>query len=247
MLKSLVKRGFRSIGYQLVPVAPMRVSHDDVPNPRFDQQDLDACLRIIEEIVTRPDSRMAWDRSQRYLDPRRANFYYAVLDLLESANVLTAHARVLDLGVYFGYMLRLLQRYHPDAEYHGTETNDTRLAVARELCPFAHIQHGTIDSLDAAQRFDLVLLTEVLEHLVNPVDALHKVVGIGRTVLLTVPDGRVDMTEAMQIHEEFGSYRGHVNFWSPESWRYMLERELPNRAIQIGTLPTRKMYALVQT
>lgn len=89
-------------------------------------------------------------------------------------------------------------------------------------------------------------LTEVLEHLVHPEAALRKLAKVGRTLLLTVPDGRRDTTEAMQFNPEWGSYRGHVNFWSPESWAVWLKRELPNHVIHTGPLTTRKMYAIVE-
>lgn len=149
MLKRVIQRALQQVGYRLTPVLKDRSPQ----NPRFDRHDMDVALKVIARHVSHNGGSMTWERSQRYLDVRRVNLYLAVLDQLESAGVLKEGTTVLDVGVYFGYMLRILHRHHPAAIYSGTETNDTRLAIARELCPFASISHGTIDGLpDDAHR-----------------------------------------------------------------------------------------------
>lgn len=242
MFKRLVKAALRRFGYRLSRIRP-----DDFPsNPRIDHEDVWSSLRVIERVTKNGSSSMSWERSRRYLDDRRVNFYFGVLEVLEQRRLLEEGMRVLDIGIYFGYLLRILHRYHPTASYHGTETHETRLAIAKELCPFAAIWRGTIADLSNSEPYDLVLLTEVLEHLVNPAESLHKLIDITDVLLLTVPDGRRDVTQAMQYHPEWGSYRGHVNFWSPESWQSWLGGELPNHKIDTGRLPTDKLFAVVQ-
>jgi hypothetical protein len=243
MLKSLVRASLRRFGYRLCRIE----SQDFQPNPRIDQSDIEASRSVIERITKGSDGSMTWERSQRYFSPERINFYYSVMEVLETNGLLDESPRVLDVGVYFGYLLRILHRFHPSGMYSGTDTHDTRLAIARELCPWATIWHGTIDDLEPDQRYDIVVLTEVLEHLVDPGMAVEKLTKIGKVLMLTVPDGRVDTTAAMQFNSDWGSYRGHVNFWSPESWRFWLERELPNCKVETGRLPTKKLFALVET
>jgi hypothetical protein len=243
MLKALVRGVLGHFGYRLV----RHRLHDFPLNPRIDQQDWQESLAVIARVTKHHEGSMTWDRSQRYLGLERVNFYYAVLEAIEESDILRDGARVLDVGVYFGYMLRILHKFHPSVHYFGTETHETRLAIAQELCPFATIWQAAIDDLDGAERFDLVLLTEVLEHLVHPEQAVHKLARLSRALFLTVPDGRSDTTSAMKFHPEWESYRGHINFWSPESWENWLNRELPNYHIRTGTLPTDKIYAMVQS
>lgn len=242
MIKSLIGKGLRQFGYRLSRIQ----KNDFQPNPRIDEQDFAKSLAIIKRATQNSSDSMTWERSRRYFNSARVNFYYGVLEVLEEANLLGKDARVLDVGVYFGYMLRILHKFHPQSNYFGTETHETRIAIAKELCPWATLWHSTIDELDPTQRYGVALLTEVLEHMVRPADAVNKLARIADVLLLTVPDGRQDTTEAMQFNAEWGSYRGHVNFWSPESWQYWLEKELPNHFIRTGILPTRKLYALVQ-
>lgn len=58
---------------------------------------------------------------------------------------------------------------------------------------------------------------EVLEHLEYPDRALQTLTGAlrpGGTLLLTVPQGRIDRS------------RYHINFWSPESWKLFIEAQI---------------------
>ena len=67
-------------------------------------------------------------------------------------------------------------------------------------------------SLDGDQ-FDLVVCTEVLEHLREParaVDVLRRLSASDGRVAITVPDGAQD------------SWEGHVNFWDEDQFRAFL-------------------------
>ena len=66
--------------------------------------------------------------------------------------------------------------------------------------------------LDQAS-FDLVLCTEVLEHLERPLDALEQLRLLrapGGRLVATVPDGEMD------------DFEGHVSFWSLDDFRALL-------------------------
>jgi 2-polyprenyl-3-methyl-5-hydroxy-6-metoxy-1,4-benzoquinol methylase len=242
VLKSVANRVVRMLGYQVAKITP-----DAFPlNPRIDVNDWRKSLEVIRRATVESDDSMSWERSRRYLQLRRVNFYYGVLEELERADLLQPGAQVLDIGVYFGYMIRILQTNHPDLSCYGTETHDRRLAIARELCPNATLWRGTIDELDHGRRYDLVLLTEVLEHLVDPGRAVKKLLQHTDNLMLSVPNGRLDNTPAMAFHPEWASYRGHINFWGPESWQYWLERELPSHHITTGVLPSHKLYAIIR-
>ena len=247
-MKTWIKNALRRFGDRLSAVGDRlsALEYDCPAHPRFDQHDLDEAIAVIERHVKADGSLMTWDRSRKYLDPWRVYFYHAVLDVLESTGALRERPQVLDIGVYFGYLLRIIHKHHPTADYHGAETNATPLAIAKELCPFANISHATIDSLDDSRAYDVVLLTEVLEHLVHPEQALHRLASFSKMMPLTVPDGRMDTTQAMQFNRQWGSYRGHINFWSPESWQNWLMRELPDHEVRTGKLPTKMLYAIVR-
>ncbi len=240
MSKSLIRKVLGRFGYRLTRVPPDQYRR----NPRFDVDDLNKSLAVVKQFLP---SDIHWAGARKYLQPRRVSFYYETLDVLEAANLPLDGARVLDVGVFFGYMLRILHNYHPTGIYSGTDTNDSRIEIAKALCPFAKIWRGTIDSLEVGTNYDLIILTEVLEHLANPQVALQRLRDITTGyLLLTVPDGRYDSTAAKEYRSDWDGYTGHVNFWSLESWRHWLNRECPNDEIRTGKLPTGQLYAIVQ-
>ena len=67
--------------------------------------------------------------------------------------------------------------------------------------------------MPVGEQFDLVVCTEVLEHLHEPeraVDVLRRLCAPGGRVALTVPDGAQD------------AWEGHVNFWDESDLRTFL-------------------------
>jgi 2-polyprenyl-3-methyl-5-hydroxy-6-metoxy-1,4-benzoquinol methylase len=65
------------------------------------------------------------------------------------------------------------------------------------------------------EKYDFVLCTEVLEHLLHPEIALNNIMNMleeNGKALITVPNGRTD------------TFGGHINFWSPESWNVFIKK-----------------------
>jgi len=100
------------------------------------------------------------------------------------------------------------------------------LAIARSQLPEIDFQYLDVYKPTTAQ-FDVIFCVEVLEHLLYPDTALHNIVQMlapNGVALLTVPNGRID------------TFEGHINFWSPESWKVLLERNGESCDIDTGLL-----------
>ena len=88
-MKTWIKDSLRRVGYRLTTVG-YRLSaleYDCPIHPRFDQEDLDEAMAVIERHVKADGSLMTWDRSCKYLDAWRVYFYHAVLDVLARRDV----------------------------------------------------------------------------------------------------------------------------------------------------------------
>ena len=137
--------------------------------------------------------------------------------------------RIADVGTGTGYLLRALHQAEPDSQLFGFDTFGEMLDLGRMLCPGAIFSTTSLYKL--SDDFELVFCTETLEHLVEPHVALkalaHRLTP-GGTLVLTVPDGRMDQHQPLQPREDGTAYWGHINFWSPESWSLFLHRELGN-------------------
>jgi SAM-dependent methyltransferase len=167
--------------------------------------------------VAARNSRRAYERIfsddkllAEYLTHERVRFYDEVVD----ACLQFEPKRVIDVGCGGGHLLqRLCERIRLD-EAVGIDIASSAIAHARELLPDAAFLVGDLYGVPAHGAFDMVLCTEVLEHVRRPADAARSLIrlcGADGIILITVPDGEQD------------NWSGHVNFWSEGELRAFLE------------------------
>lgn len=147
----------------------------------------------------------------QYLVPERIAFYKEVV----ARCLPLAPRRIIDVGCGPGSLLRILIESLPVAPEAVVGVDRSRAGIrrARRLAPQIRWVVGDLRRLPSQDRFDLVLCTEVLEHVKRPNEALKTFTRLcapsGR-VVLTVPDGERD------------SWEGHANFWSEEEFKALL-------------------------
>jgi SAM-dependent methyltransferase len=130
-----------------------------------------------------------------------------------------APRRVLDAGCGEGHVTAWLAESLPDSEFTGLEGRSEALTAFKRRNPRARAVEGDLTALPFAdQAFDLVLCTEVLEHLPEPRPALHE---LGRVcaghLFLTVPHEpffRAGNLARGRYASRLGSTPGHVSTWS---------------------------------
>lgn len=110
-----------------------------------------------------------------------------ICDLIERE----AATRVLEVGCGDGFVLEALSE-KTDAELTGIELSETRLARARRRAPGARLVLGDARQLPfASDAFDLVICTEVLEHIPEPeraINEIRRVTRVGGIAVVTVPN-----------------------------------------------------------
>lgn len=167
--------------------------------------------------VTRQNTRRAYDRlygSDRllaeYLDESRLGFY----DSVACEAVRYEPRSVLDVGCGSGHLLRAVaDRSALPLELTGVDYSSGAVRRAATVVPEAELAVADLRSFTPGRTFDLVLCTEVLEHVDDSEGAraaLSRFVRPGGAVIVTVPDGEQD------------DWQGHVNFWSLEEFRAFL-------------------------
>ena len=238
-------RILRRLGFELRRVPPRA---DDYAAP--DRDEIAALDRLLERFAaSQPDASPCSDVRQlrQYLSDRRIAFFHDVLTLCHRHRIELHARRIADIGSGTGYLLRTLHRAAPTAALFGFDTFDDMMGLARLLCPAA--EFATRDLFLTDDSYDVVFCTETLEHLERPDQALRRLTGRiapGGALVLTVPDGRMDQTESGTRREDGTGYWGHIHFWSPESWRWFLDRELgPDYRIECGQVATGENYAVV--
>ena len=130
--------------------------------------------------------------------------------------------RVLDFGCGTGNLIYLLKEEFPLNKYYGSDTSTEALRITKSKIPLIETIHIKLDdNLPSMQMpeeyFDLVICSEVLEHIDNDVETvsfIYKFVKPGGKLICTVPAGPISV---------FDRFIGHRRHYSQASLKFTLE------------------------
>lgn len=168
--------------------------------------------------VTRRNTRRAYARLYSsddlladYLTPERLRFYDEIAD-----SCITLHPKkIIDIGCGTGELLRRIVNRVPAVDVVGIDHAKSAVDRARNLVPSGRWYVADLYTFESERDFDLVICTEVLEHLQRPehaVERLARLCAVGGRLAVTVPDGAID------------DYEGHVNFWTESEFEAFMSR-----------------------
>jgi len=141
----------------------------------------------------------------------------------------TGAKQVLDAGCGEGYQLSLLNDPMQDWHLEGFDINAELVNKARQKVPNVSLRVSDIYNCGYPDGiFDLVISTEVLEHLEYPEKALSEIVRLTkRWAILSVPNEplfRLSNLLAGNNILRLGSHKGHCNKWSAKSFVNFVNR-----------------------
>lgn len=149
----------------------------------------------------------------------RANF---VVDCISAHFVKDATFKVLDIGCAEGTLLKTISERFPNAELHGLEPDPNFAQFARERSGAKVLTGDFSEALTNGLEsgFDLVTLTHVLEHVLNPTPFLQQIKAILKPTgycYVEVPNISNDRTRYLgHVH------LGHVLSFSPQNLSQLL-------------------------
>lgn len=155
-------------------------------------------------------------------------FERSMFELLSAAEGVTS---ILEVGCGEGNVTAELATRFPRARVVGSDLSPEIVAEARRRHPDLEFRTESIYDLDGhAERFDLVVACEVLEHVDDPERALRQLARSARRyVFASVPREplwRVLNLARGQYVRSLGNTPGHVQHWSGRGFRRFLDREL---------------------
>jgi 2-polyprenyl-3-methyl-5-hydroxy-6-metoxy-1,4-benzoquinol methylase len=149
---------------------------------------------------------------QRFL---LGNFFKNLVNLTKAKTV----DSILDVGCGEGFTLNRLKENGIGKRLEGIEYLQAAIDLGKKTYPDIKITKGNIYELPYKDNsFDLVLCTEVLEHLEKPGDALKELVRVSKKYLvISVPNEPFFMLAQLirgKNWSRFGNDIEHVNHWT---------------------------------
>lgn len=187
------------------------------------------------------------ERVTSYVDRSRMSAYVSILDWCLKCGLDLNTADVIDVGTGVGVLPFVLKDRWKRAVVVGCDANRDYVELAAALFPEIEFQYQPLTSV--TRQYDVVFFTEILEHMANPyyaAEQLRRIVKPTGKIIVTVPDGRRDQMESMNFIPAAGSYGGHVNFWSIESWVSFLQNAFVPAKIWAGCKSGSTLYACIE-
>ncbi|MBI2028478.1 MAG: methyltransferase domain-containing protein [Candidatus Levybacteria bacterium] len=153
------------------------------------------------------------------------NFYSSLVSLIKPLNPKT----VLDAGCGEGFTMNNLIKNNIGENVEGIEFSEETITIGKKLFPDLKIKRGSIYSIPYPNNFfDLVVCTEVLEHLDSPQRALKEILRIStKDVVISVPNEPFFMLSNFlrgKNISRLGNDPGHINHWTIISFINLLKK-----------------------
>ena len=165
-----------------------------------------------------------------YLTRGRLKLHQRTKDLMIGAKPPAEVTTVADFGCGPADFFELLSPQYDHCTFYGYDFGNSTLAAAKQRYPAGvYEQYNLYDP--PPRQHDVVICSQTLEHLTEPELAFRHLLQAtkeGGIAIITVPDGRTD------------TYKGHVQFWSKESWAAWIARNAP-RTHETSVIPSGTM------
>ncbi len=143
------------------------------------------------------------------------NFYSTVIKILRPLEV----DSILDVGCGEGFTLDKFKKEGIGKKLSGIDYSDDALELGAKIYPDLDLKKGDIYDIKAKENsFDLVMATEVLEHLDDPNKALKELIRVSRKyIMLSVPNEPFFIGANFlrgKYLKSFGNHPEHINHWT---------------------------------
>jgi ubiquinone/menaquinone biosynthesis C-methylase UbiE len=138
---------------------------------------------------------------------------------------------ILDVGAGEGFTLEMFRKNKIGKKIEGIEYMDDAFILAKQLHPKVSIKKGNIYELPYKRdSFDIVVCTEVLEHLDDPGKALQELKRVTKKYLVvSVPNEPLFTIQRFLRGKnmlKLGDHPEHLQHWKSESFKKFVEKQM---------------------
>lgn len=169
---------------------------------------------------------------QKFLIKKFYNSLFSLITPLKPASIL-------DAGCGEGFTMDKLTKFGVGKQIEGVEYSKGAISLGKKLFPNLTFREGSAYNLPYRDNtFDLVVCTEVLEHLDNPTKVLREVMRVSKKhILISVPNEPFFMLGNFirgKNLSRLGNDPGHINHWTIISFLDFLKKNgLKIRTIRV--------------
>ena len=163
------------------------------------------------------------------------NFYSSLLSIVRQINP----ESILDVGAGEGFTLNKLKENNLGKKIEGIEYTKEAIDLGKKMFPEINIKQGTIYDLPYKNNsFDLIISTEVLEHLDDPAEAVKEIIRVSKKyLLLTVPNEPFFTIQRIARDKNilhFGAHPEHIQHWTPGAFKkFLMRNKLKVKAVKL--------------
>lgn len=160
---------------------------------------------------------------QRYLIN---NFYENLLHVVKPLKPL----KVLDVGCGEGFTLKKLEEKRIGKKNEGIDYSVDAIKIGKKIYPELNLSGGDVYNLNYEDNsFDLVICTEVLEHLEDPTKAIQEIKRVSsKYIVFSVPNEPLFILANFlrgKYLKNFGNHPEHINHWTFFGFEKFLKKQ----------------------
>ena len=152
---------------------------------------------------------------------------------------------ILDVGCGEGYIIKYIKNKYDNKKLYleGVDLSEDVINIAKKNNPGVKFSKGDIYCLNYKDNsFDLVLATEVLEHLEKPEEALKELRRVSRKyIILSVPREppfRIANILRLKYLKRLGNTPGHIQNWTRKNFEKLLSKHFKKIIIKTAIIWT---------
>ncbi len=156
--------------------------------------------------------------------------------LIESITPLKPQS-ILDVGAGEGFVLEKLRKNKIGKKLEGIEYMDEAIALGKKTNPLVKIKKGDIYKLPYKDNaFELIICTEVMEHLEDPKMALAELKRVtSKHIILSVPNEPLFTIQRFLRGKnmmKLGDHPEHIQHWNSGTFRAFVEDQLTVKEVK---------------